>query len=117
MGKISALPPNAVLSVPATMSWEGHQHHVLAMIDSGTAGYFLDWSLARKLKVTALDGRPLEPGCLMEITIPLRLTILQHQHEEKFHLIESPEFPVILGYPWLHQHNPRIDWLAETILS
>ncbi len=128
MGKISAPPPNAVLSVPVTLSWEGHQHQVRAMIDSGAAGDFLDRSLVRRLgipsqllprpqTVTALDGRPLEPGCITEITYPLRLTVLQHQHMEEFYLIDSPEFPVILGYPWLHQHNPCIDWLAGTILS
>ncbi len=38
MGKISAPPPNAVLSVPVTLSWEGHQHQVRAMIDSGAPG-------------------------------------------------------------------------------
>ncbi len=128
MGKISAPPPNAVLSFPVTLSWEGHQHQVRAMIDSGAAGDFLDRSLVRRLgipsqllprpqTVTALDGRPLEPGCITEITYPLRLTVLQHQHMEEFYLIDSPEFPVILGYPWLHKHNPCIDWLAGTILS
>ncbi len=128
MGKISAPPPNAVLSVPVTLSWEGYQHQVQAMIDSGAAGDFLDRSLVRRLGIpfpitpstpnrTALDGRPLEPGCIMEITYPLRLTVLQHQHMEEFYLIDSPEFPLILGYPWLHQHNPCIDWLAGTILS
>ncbi len=75
MGKISAPPPNAVLSVPVTLSWEGHQHQVRAMIDSGAAGDFLDRSLVRRLgipsqllprpqTVTALDGRPLEPAAL-----------------------------------------------------
>ncbi|KAL1278510.1 hypothetical protein QQF64_025183 [Cirrhinus molitorella] len=90
------------------------------MIDSGAAGDFLDLSLAKKLgiptqilsypqAVTALDGRPLEPGRVTEATQSLRLTILQHQQEEIFYLIDSPEFPVILGHPWLHRHNPRID--------
>ncbi len=97
MGKISAPPPNAVLSVPVTLSWEGHQHQVRAMIDSRAAGDFLDRSLVRRLgipsqllprpqTVTALDGRPLEPGCITEITYPLRLTVFQHQHMEEFYL-------------------------------
>ncbi|KAK3557454.1 hypothetical protein QTP70_027739, partial [Hemibagrus guttatus] len=34
-----------------------------------------------------------------------------------FHLIQSPEFPVILGYPWLLQHNPHFDWSTGTVLS
>ncbi len=79
MGKIRAPLTNAVLAVPATLSWGGHQHLVQAMIDSGTAGDFLDLSLAKELgiptqllphpqAVTALDGRPLEPGRVTEAT-------------------------------------------------
>ncbi|KAL0161345.1 hypothetical protein M9458_045070, partial [Cirrhinus mrigala] len=128
MGKIRAPPTNAVLAVPATLSWEGHQHPVQAMIDSGAAGDFLDLSLAKELgiptqllphpqAVTALDGRPLEPGKVTEATQSLRLTIHQHQQEETFYLIDSPEYPVILGHPWLRRHNPQIDWSAGTILS
>ncbi len=128
MGKIRAPPTNAVLAVPATLSWGGHQHLVQAMIDSGAAGDFLDLSLAKELgiptqllphpqAVTALDGRPLEPGRVTEATQSLRLTIHQHQQEETFYLIDSPEYPVILGHPWLRRHNPWIDWSAGTILS
>ncbi len=98
------------------------------MIDSGAAGDFLDLSLAKELgiptqllphpqAVTALDGRPLEPGRVTEATQSLRLTIHQHQQEETFYLIDSPEYPVILGHPWLRRHNPWIDWSAGTILS
>ncbi len=128
MGKIRAPPTNAALAVPATLSWEGHQHLVQAMIDSGAAGDFLDLSLAKELgiptqllprpqAVMALDGRSLEPGRVTEATQSLRLTIHQHQQEETFYLIDSPEYPVILGHPWLRRHNPWIDWSAGTILS
>ncbi len=34
-----------------------------------------------------------------------------------FHLIQSPEFPVILGHPWLLQHNPHFDWSKSAVLS
>ncbi len=127
MGKIRAPPTNAVLAVPATISLEGHQHLVQAIIDSGAAGNFLDLSFAKERgiptqllphpqAVTALDGRPLEPGRVTEATQFLRLTIHQHQQEETFYLIDSPEYPVILGHPWLCTHNPWIDWPAGTIL-
>lgn len=51
MGKIRAPPTNAVLAIPATLSWEGHHHRVQAMIDSGAAGDFLDLTLAKELKI------------------------------------------------------------------
>lgn len=44
--------------------------------------------------------RSLGHGEIIHQTLPLHLTILQHQ-EVSFHLIQSPAFPVILGFPWL----------------
>ncbi|KAK3518249.1 hypothetical protein QTP70_034616 [Hemibagrus guttatus] len=65
----------------------------------------------------ALDGRPLAPGKITHLTSPLDLSTYQHQERICFHLIQSPEFPVILGYPWLLQHNPHLDWSTGTVLS
>lgn len=128
MGKIRVPPANTVLALKAILSWESHQFPVQAMIDSGAAGNFIDLSLAKKLKipthllphpqsVTALDGRPLEPGKVTEATQSLKLTIAKHQQEETFYLIDSPEYPVILGHPWLHRHNPHINWSTGSILD
>uniref|UniRef100_A0A4W5LSY2 ribonuclease H n=1 Tax=Hucho hucho TaxID=62062 RepID=A0A4W5LSY2_9TELE len=74
-------------------------------------------SLSSPLVVTALDGRPLGRGEINCQTLPLRLSILQHQEEISFHLIQSSAFPIILGYPWLLRHNPHIDWSTSTILE
>lgn len=74
-------------------------------------------SLPAPLTVTALDGRPLAPGRVTHITSPLCLSFYQHQERMRFHIIQSPEFPVILGHPWLLQHNPHFDWSSGTLLS
>ncbi len=61
-------------------------------MDSGAAGNFMDFSLARSLKVpsdslatpltvNALDGRPLGPGKVILLTSPLHLSIHEHQEE------------------------------------
>ena len=100
----------------------------MAWVYSGAAGNFIDVSLARRLNlpseplssplvVTALDGRPLGHGEVTHQTPPLRLSILQHQEETSFYLIQSPAFPIVLGYPWLLRHNPHIDWSKNTILE
>ncbi len=34
-----------------------------------------------------------------------------------FHLISSPELPLILGHPWLTRHNPHINWSSGEVLS
>lgn len=124
----TASPSNAGLSLPITLSWGGKKHQLQALIDSGAAGNFMDISLAKSLliptdslpaplTVTALDGRPLAPGRVTHITSPLCLSFYQHQERMRFHIIQSPEFPVILGHPWLLQHNPHFDWSSGTVLS
>jgi len=40
-----------------------------------------------------------------------------HNKTPAFHLIHSPQQPVILVYPWLRRHNPYIDWASGTILQ
>lgn len=46
---------------------------------------------------------PLSPYvCLEEIT---------------FHLIKSPEFPVVLDFPRVNCYNPHLDWSTRTILE
>ncbi len=74
-------------------------------------------SLVTPLNVTAQDGRPLGSGKVTLLTSPLHLSIHEHQEELCFHLIRSPVFPVILGHPWLLQHNPHLDWSTGAILS
>lgn len=31
-------------------------------------------------------------------------------------MFKAPLTPLVFGYPWLHQHNPVIDWKKESIL-
>lgn len=121
-------PSNSGLFLPITLTLRGQKHQLEALIDSGAAGNFMDVSLAKSLQistyslpapltVTALDGRPLSPGKVTHLTSLLGLTTYQHQERMCFHLIQSPEFPVILGHPWLLQHNPHVDWSTGTVLG
>lgn len=98
-----APPSNSGLFLPITLTWENHKHQLKALVDSGAAGNFMDFSLARSLQipsdslatpltVTALDGRPLGPGRVTLLISLLCLSIRQHQKELCFHLIQSPEF-------------------------
>ncbi len=73
--------------------------------------------LPAPLNVIAFDGRPLAPRKITHLTSLLCLVTYQHQERMCFHLIQSPEFPVILGHPWLLQHNPHFDWSTGAVLS
>ncbi|KAL0146466.1 hypothetical protein M9458_058229 [Cirrhinus mrigala] len=111
---------------PVTISQGDQQHQLQAFIDSGAAGNFMDVDVAkdlgiktltlqRALSITALDGRPLGSGQVSESTTPLLLRIGQHQEKIQFFLTQSPELPLVLGYPWLFQHNPQVDWTKGVV--
>ncbi|KAK7926171.1 hypothetical protein WMY93_008481 [Mugilogobius chulae] len=85
----------------------------------------MDWSLAKKLQLTvsplpkpleanALDGRLL---CrVTHRTQPVEIVMSRgHSEHVSFHLYSSPLHPVILGLPWLMQHNPQIDWTSGEV--
>lgn len=64
----------------------------------------------------ALDGSSL-PRIQRE-TLPLTLTVSgNHNKTISFLIFQSPFTPVVLGHPWLVQHNPSINWSKNTILS
>ncbi|KAI2653667.1 Transposon Tf2-9 polyprotein [Labeo rohita] len=59
----------------------------------------------------ALDGRPLGEGKVQSITEEVRMQIgALHTEIIQFYTIPSPHHPIILGLPWLHQHDPHISW-------
>ncbi|KAI2661314.1 Transposon Tf2-6 polyprotein [Labeo rohita] len=101
--------------------------HTTALIDSGAAGNFIDADFVRTnhlpilscvspVAVAALDGRPLGTGRIEHTTGDLTLhTEPQHKETIRFFIITSPRTPLILGYPWLHQHEPTISWSEATI--
>ena len=74
-------------------------------------------ALETPLSVSALDGQPIGDGKVTSATTPLRLRVGNHNKTISLHLLDSPEFPVVLGFPWLNRHNPHIDWSTGSILE
>lgn len=66
--------------------------------------------LQKPLTITALDGRPLGLGQVSHCTSLIQFEIGGHKELIQFFLIQSPEIPLVLGFPWLTCHNPNIDW-------
>lgn len=117
------------MQVPIVISWEHGRRSLLALVDSGAAGNFMDSSLANRLRlpltnlkcplsVTALDGRPMGKGTVTHLTSPLKMSTCGSHHESiQFNLISSPEYPVVLGYPWLSHHSPHVNWSTGKIVD
>lgn len=98
-----------------------------AMIDSGAAGNFIDSYFAQSrliplipceslLAVAVLDGRPLGAG-YVHFTTGYVTLLMGSLHTEtiQLFLIQSPNHPIILGLPWLQEHNPQISWIDRQI--
>ena len=120
--------PGAGVYLSVTLAWGGLSHSCRALVDSGAAGNFIDTALVQRLKipqealetplsVSALDGQPIGNGKVTSATTPLRLDVGNHNENISLHLLDSPEFPVVLGFPWLNRHNPHMDWSTGSILE
>ncbi|XDV43397.1 hypothetical protein PO909_011882 [Leuciscus waleckii] len=97
-----------------------------ALIDSGSASNFISHNLLQRLNVKrkrcpqnleihTILGKPLGRGriCQFSPTMTLRIGCL-HSEEISFLLLEGSTADIILGRPWMLQHEPQIDWKTET---
>jgi len=95
-------------------------HFVKALLDSGTTGSFINWdfvclkgintqTLSRNIPVFNVDGFPNEADQISEV-----VDVLLHYktHSERMLLAVSGlgKQSLILGYNWLKNHNPKVDW-------
>lgn len=97
-----------------------------ALIDSGATNNFmgLDFAKSTNIPIQPMKSQPLYllDGTGREMTVDKRATAnLQFQSpfgtmQIDFLIIESSAVPVVLGIPWLQQHNPVISWKDMTIL-
>jgi len=95
-------------------------HSVKALLDSGATGSFIDrdfvqlegintQTLSCNIPVFNVDGSPNEARQISEV-----IDVLLHYktHSERMLLAVSRlgKQSLILGYNWLKDHNPKIDW-------
>ena len=101
-------------------------YETYALLDTGCSGYmFMDlaharaqklpiYTLSRPRPLRAFDGTFTNP-----VTQYTRVAVNIKGHFEKsvfMFLTRLDHYPIIIGLPWLRQHNPRIDWRAFTML-
>jgi len=97
-----------------------------ALIDSGADVNLIDWGLAETLglkseplvspiKVRTLNGKELFR--ITHTTELLELQIQEHRELLNLYLFESPSQTLVLGNPWLCQHNPHVNWKTGTIMG
>lgn len=90
------------------------------MIDSGAMGNFIDAKFAQHhdipftesanpLIVRTVDGRSISSGIITQ-ECSVHLTSNTHQEDIILHATSLGTYNIILGMPWLTQHNPAINW-------
>ncbi|ROL48149.1 Retrotransposon-derived protein PEG10 [Anabarilius grahami] len=102
---------------------------VVALLDSGSAGNFISCALCRQLRlktspsptvyqINSITGRPLSRKQVRRIGGPLKLQVgLLHHEDIHLLVLEDSTADVVLGRPWLEQHNPTISWNTGEILK
>jgi len=95
-------------------------HSVKALLDSGATGSFIDrdfvqlegintQTLSYNIPVFNVDGSPNEAGQISEV-IDVLLRYKTHSERMLLAISRLGKQSLILGYNWLKDHNPKIDW-------
>ncbi|GLB45965.1 putative retrotransposable element tf2 155 kda protein type 1-like [Lyophyllum shimeji] len=96
-----------------------------ALLDSGASGLFLHirfvhehgittQTLSRPIPVKNVDGTANAASAITEV-VDLVLRYNGHSERVVFAVTDLGEQDMILGYTWLKEHNPEIDWTAGTV--
>jgi len=96
-----------------------------AMIDSGATEDFIDREVCKKdgikmikaknpREVYLADGKPSAMGPVTHMT-KVPMDISSHRELATFQVANLQNHEVILGMPWLREHNPTIDWNDKRI--
>ncbi|KAK3531899.1 hypothetical protein QTP70_034403, partial [Hemibagrus guttatus] len=127
---VSALLPDLnvmkPLSIWVSLATSGFCVAATALLDSGSAGNFISGSLCRQLhlrttatpkvyQIHAVTGRSLRQVCRLAGPLHLQIGAL---HIEEIHLmvLEDSKADVVLGRPWLEQHDPILSWKTGEVL-
>jgi len=95
-------------------------HSVKALLDSGATRSFIDrdfvcskgintWTLSRNIPVFNVDGSPNEAGQISEV-VDVLLRYKTHSKKMLLAISGLGKQSLILGYNWLKDHNPKVDW-------
>ncbi len=119
------MPRSLNLTIELKTTDTGSEFRTNALVDSGTTGSFIDsdfvhrngiatWKLLRPVPVLNIDGTPNEGGQIVEV-VDLILRYKRHGERILLAVTNLGKKNLILGYTWLHEHNPEIDWETREV--
>jgi len=100
-------------------------HSVKALLDSGATRSFIDRdfirskgintrTLSHNIPVFNVDGSPNEAGQISEV-VDILLRYKTHSKRMLLAISGLGKQSLILGYNWLKDHNPKVDWEKEEV--
>ena len=103
----------------------GKRVQILALLDCGATGLFINSALVREKGLTTrtlqrpipvynVDGSPNEAGSITEV-VDLVLRYKDHSERAVFAVTNLGKQDMILGLTWLREHNPEVDWKTGEI--
>lgn len=125
---VNKRPPSApypIVSCPTTLASVNNSAKVHTLIDSGASISVMDESFSVQAAIPtqnstdttpilSVEGRPIGRA---KSTPMLSVELGNYKFNQAFKIIKSPRNPLILGYDWLRENNPDIDWRKGTISS
>src|ERR1700678_3681928 len=104
------------ISVPINIC--SSKQTVETLIDCGAGGTFIDQNFTKNFEIKHLDkpvkaynvdGTENKKG-LIKSYVDLEFQLGERKFKERFYVTRLGKQKIILGFPWLHKHNPIIDW-------
>jgi len=95
-------------------------HSIEALLDCGATGSLINrdfvcskgmntWTLSHNIPVFNVNGSPNEAGQISEV-VDVVLRYKTHSERMLLAISRLGKQNLILGYDWLKNHNPKIDW-------
>jgi hypothetical protein len=99
---------------------------VSALLDSGATGLFIDSEFVRENRIATrtltrpialynVDGTANEAGAIREV-VDLILRFRNHSERALFAVTSLGKQKMLLGYPWLRDHNPEVNWQTQEVI-
>ena len=109
-----------ILLIEVSTTDTSEVHSVKALLDCRAIGNIIDrdfvqtkgintWSISRPILVYNVDGSPNEAGQISEM-IDVILCYKTHSERTLLAVSSLGRQNMILGYTWLKDHNPEVNW-------
>jgi len=117
---LDACRMSIILPIEVNTTDTSEVHSIKALLDSGATGNFIDRdfirtkgintrSISRPILVYNMDGSPNEAGQISEV-VDVVLHYKTHSERTLLTVSSLGKQNMILGYTWLKDHNPEVDW-------